>query len=59
MLQTEYNGFDITNLCDKLTATLKGLDASFKSCIVQVSMSDGYKDIFRRILGKLMHVFEI
>lgn len=45
MLQTAYNdSSDITNLCEKLTDLLKGLDKHFKSCIIQISMPEGYKD---------------
>lgn len=45
VLQTAYNGSsDIANFCEKLTVSLKGLDKHFKSCIIQISMPDGYKD---------------
>ena len=45
VLQTAYNGSsDITNLCEKLTASLKGQDVHFNSCMVQISMPKGYKD---------------
>lgn len=45
VLQTAYNdSSDITNLCEKLTVSLKGLDKHFKSCIIQISMPEGYKD---------------
>jgi len=45
VLQTAYNdSSDITNLCEKLTASLKGQDVHFNSCMVQISMPEGYKD---------------
>ena len=45
VLQTAYNGSsDIANFCEKLTVSLKGLDKHFKSCIIQISMPEGYKD---------------
>ena len=45
VLQTAYNdSSDIANLCEKLTASLKGQDVYFKSCMVQISMPEGYKD---------------
>lgn len=45
VLQTSYNdSSDITNICEKLTASLKGQDVHFNSCMVQVSMPEGYKD---------------
>ncbi len=45
VLQTAYNdSSNITNLCEKLTASLKGLDKHCKSCIIQISMPEGYKD---------------
>ncbi|MFQ9171844.1 MAG: RNA 2'-phosphotransferase [Parabacteroides distasonis] len=41
VLQTAYNdSSDITNLCEKLTASLKGQDVHFKFCIVQVAMPE-------------------
>ena len=41
MLQTAYNdSSDITNLCEKLTASLKGQDVHFNSCMVQISMPE-------------------
>lgn len=41
VLQTAYNDrSDITNLCEKLTASLKGQDVHFKFCIVQVAMPE-------------------
>ena len=45
VLQTSYNdSSDITNICEKLTASLKGQDVHFNSCMVQISMPEGYKD---------------
>lgn len=45
VLQTAYNdSSDIANFCEKLTASLKGLDKHFKSCIIQISEPKGYKD---------------
>lgn len=45
VLQTAYNGSsDIVNFCEKLTVSLKGQDKHFKSCIIQISMPEGYKD---------------
>ena len=44
VLQTAYNdSSDIANFCEKLTASLKGLDKHFKSCIIQISEPKGYK----------------
>ena len=44
VLQTVYNdSSDIANLCEKLTVSLKGQDKHFKSCLIQISMPDGYK----------------
>ena len=41
VLQTAYNdSSDITNLCEKLTASLKGQDVHFNSCMVQISMPE-------------------
>lgn len=45
VLQTAYNGSsEIVNFCEKLTVSLKGQDKHFKSCIIQISMPEGYKD---------------
>lgn len=45
VLQTAYNdSSDITNLCEMRIVSLKGLDKHFKSCIIQISMPEGYKD---------------
>ena len=50
VLQTAYNdSSDIANFCEKLTASLKGLDRHFKSCMVQISMPDSYNDPTGRI----------
>ena len=33
----------MANFCEKLTASLKGLDKHFKPCIIQISEPKGYK----------------
>ena len=44
VLQTSYNdSSDIANLCEKLTVSLKGQNKHFRSCMVQISMPEGYK----------------
>ena len=57
VLQTAYNGSsDIANFCEKLTVSLKGLDKHFKSCIIQISILDGYKD---QVVGIQVEAYKI
>lgn len=57
VLQTAYNdSSDITNLCEKLTASLKGQDVHFNSCMVQISMPEGYKD---QVVGIQVEAYKI
>lgn len=57
VLQTAYNNSsDITNLCEKLAATLKEQDQHFKSCVVQISMSEGYNDPTGRIQAEAYEI---
>ncbi len=45
VLQTAYNNrSDIARLCGELTASFKEQDAHFRSCMVQISMPEAYKD---------------
>lgn len=57
VLQTTYNdSSDIANLCEKLTVSLKGQDKHFRSCMVQISMPEGYKD---QVEGIQVETYEI
>lgn len=57
VLQTEYNNrSDIARLCEELTASFKGQDAHFRSCMVQISMPAGYKD---QVEGIQVEAYEI
>ncbi len=57
VLQTAYNdSSDIANLCEKLTVSLKGQDKHFRSCMVQISIPDGYKG---QVEGIQIEAYEI
>ena len=57
VLQTAYNGSsDIANFCEKLTVSLKGLGKHFKSCIIQISILEGYKD---QVVGIQVEAYKI
>lgn len=57
VLQTSYNdSSDIANLCEKLTVSLKGQNKHFRSCMVQISMPEGYKG---KVEGIQVEAYEI
>lgn len=59
VLQTAYNdSSDITNLCEKLTVSLKGQDVHFNYCMVQISMPEGCNDPTVRIQTETYEIVE-